>query len=274
MDGYSARDVATIIGVSASRVRSLASSILDVPRGPRGELRFSFQDLVLLRAARSLLESGVSSRRLRKAIERLRDQLPPDRKLSQVRIAAVGERVIVHDGDSVWNPESGQAMFDFSVNELASGVADLVRRSSPARQMQKDADEWFDAAWDLERSSSSEAEAAYHRVLELDSRHADAHLNLGRLLHESGRHEDAERHYRLACEAAPDDATGWFNLGVLFEDTGRLAEAAEAYAKAIDIDPYSADAHYNLGGVYERIGRPQEAIRHLAQFRRLAERED
>ena len=274
MDGYSARDVATIIGVSAARVKSLASSILEIPKGSTGELRFTFQDLVLLRTARSLLESGVSRRRLRTAIDRLREQLPADRQLNELRIAAVGERVIVRDGDSVWNPENGQAMFDFSVQELASGVANLAARSPAPVHATRGADEWFDEGWELERSSSAEAESAYRSALQLDSQHADAHLNLGRLLHESGRLGEAESHYRAAAELATHDPTGWFNLGVLFEDTDRLADAADAYRRAIAIDPLSADAHYNLGGVYERIGRPQEAIRHLAQFRRLAGVED
>jgi tetratricopeptide (TPR) repeat protein len=94
-------------------------------------------------------------------------------------------------------------------------------------------------------------------------------VNLGRLLHESGRAAEAERHYRLALAARPDDETAAFNLGVALQDLGRLQEAAEAYEVALEIDGSLADAHYNLSGLYERLGQPEAAFRHLRTYRTL-----
>ena len=55
MWGYGARDVAKMLGLSVAQVRSYARlGFVEAQRGPRGELRFSFQDLVLLRTARGL----------------------------------------------------------------------------------------------------------------------------------------------------------------------------------------------------------------------------
>lgn len=267
MKAYSARDVASILGLPPARLRSLATAILEPERGPRGEFRFSFQDLVILRTARALLDGGVPVRRLRRAIDKLKSELPKGQALTELRISAVGEKVVVRDDHSVWNPEDGQVMFDFSVGELKAGLSTLVRPSPMPGQ--PSADEWFDQAWDLEVSSPSEAEAAYRRAIEADPQHVDAHVNLGRLLHERGELSTAEDHYRRAVAVDPSHALAWFNLGVLLEDQERLEEAAAAYQSCIAHDPESADAHYNLGGVYERIGRPREAIRHLTSFRRL-----
>ena len=264
MNGYSARDVAAILGVPAARVRSIAKAIL--PPDQERAARFSFQDLVLLRAARALLDSGVPTRRLRRAIERLKEQLPEGTALTELRIAAFGERIVVREGSTVWNPEDGQALFDFSTRELEAGVSTIMGREPRA---ERSSDEWFDRGWDLEENSLDEAEQAYRRAIEIDPSHGDAHLNLGRLLHDRGALAEAEAHYRGALDSDSTRSLAWFNLGVLFEDAGRLPDAASAYAHSLEIDPDSADAHYNLGGVYERLGRKREAIRHLSRFRKL-----
>ena len=65
MKGYATQDVAKLLGLSVSQVRAFArSGFLDPDRGPRGEHRFSFPDLVLLRAAKGLATARVPARRI------------------------------------------------------------------------------------------------------------------------------------------------------------------------------------------------------------------
>ena len=97
----------------------------------------------------------------------------------------------------------------------------------------------------------------------------DAHVNLGRLLHEAGELAEAERHYRATLGLRPDDATAAFNLAVAIEDQGREDEALEQYERAITIDGRNADAHYNAARLYEKIGKYTAAIRHLRAYREL-----
>ena len=53
MSGYGASEVAKMLGLSVGQVRSwVRAGFLTPERGPRGELRFSFHDLVLLRTAK------------------------------------------------------------------------------------------------------------------------------------------------------------------------------------------------------------------------------
>ena len=60
MKMYNARNVAKLLDLSVGQVRSYArSGLLRPERGPRGEYRFSFQDLVLLRTAKGLLDARV-----------------------------------------------------------------------------------------------------------------------------------------------------------------------------------------------------------------------
>jgi tetratricopeptide (TPR) repeat protein len=272
--GYSTKDVAALLGLSAEQVRSYVRAGFLAPRqGPRGEYYFSFQDLVLLRTAKGLLASRVPRRRVRLAMQNLREQLPGDRALTGVRISAQGHHVVVRDGGDVWNPESGQAFFDFELAELAREAATLPLRTPPADvpDQPPGAADWYERGEDLEAEEPDEAMAAYRRALEIDPRLADAHLNLGRLLHERGEAAAAEAHYRQALAARPEDTTAAFNLGVALQDLGRLEEAAEAYESALAVDRSLADAHYNLSGLYEKLNQPEAAFRHLRTYRTLTQ---
>ena len=98
-----------MIGLPVSSVRAwVRSGILSPERGPRGEFRFSFRDLVLLKAIRELLEAEISPRRVRRALESLRAELPSSRTLTSVRILADGEQVLVRDDRTLWEPRSRQ----------------------------------------------------------------------------------------------------------------------------------------------------------------------
>jgi len=268
---YSLREVAAMLGLTPAQVRAFANDgLLQAEKDTRGELRFGFQDLILLRTASELTAARIPQTKLRRALSRLREQLPAGRPLTAVRIATDGHRVVVRDGDAVWNPESGQALFDFSVSELVAKAAPLsLRNAREARESadQTTADEWFELGCELELSDAAQARDAYERAVTLDPSHADAHVNLGRLLHEQGAAEEAAKHYAEALATAPQHETAAFNLGVALEDLGRLDDALEAYRRALAIDPRNADAHYNMAGIYERKGEKQAAIRHLKEYR-------
>jgi tetratricopeptide (TPR) repeat protein len=284
VSGYGAREVARMLGLSVGQVRAwVRAGFLEPERGPRGELRFSFQDLVLLRTAQGLVSARIPARRVKSALQRLRQNLPEGRSLRSVKVSAEGDRIVVGDGDARWQAESGQVLFDFDTAELARKVAPLLVRATRAGEeglrandaggvngdSGASADTWYERACDLEEAAPSEARAAYRRALELDPGHPDAHLNLGRLLHEAGDAAAAAAHYQSALAARADDPTAEFNLGVALEDLGRLDEAIAAYARALAIDPALADAHYNAARLYEKKGQTAGAIRHLRAYKKL-----
>lgn len=262
-----------MLGLSPAQIRAYATNgFLEPERGTRGELRFGFRDLIILRTAGELSAAGTPNRKVRRVLQRLREQLPEGRSLTAVRITADGDRVIVRDGDVVWNPESGQSLFDFSVADLAAKAAPLIHRNAAdarERAHELDADDWYELGCELEMSSIEQAKDAYERAIAADPHHIEAHVNLGRLLHEEGAPAAAEKHYRAALEIDPDDETATFNLGVALEDLGRTADAVRAYKRAIALDPGNADAHFNLAGIYERRGQKQDALRHLKTYRIL-----
>jgi tetratricopeptide (TPR) repeat protein len=270
--GYNASQAAKLLDLPVSRIREFVKAEFIHPRrGPRGEYRFSFQDIVLLRTAKELA-SELSPRKVKSALKKLHEQLPRGRELSAVRITAEGETVVVRDDRTKWNPESGQTLIDFEVADLAAEVAPLVLEAAEAARESEEElapDDWYELACDLETHELEQARDAYRRALEVEPYHADAHLNLGRILHEAGEIEAAKDHYRLALEGRPKDATAAFNLGVAYQDLERVPDAIRAYSNAIEWDTRYADAHYNLSQLYEETGRSQMALRHLYRYKRL-----
>src|SRR3989442_15685124 len=260
MTGYTTEEVARLLGLSPAQIRSYtrAGFLSASPsRAARGELRFSFQDLVLLRAAKGLMAARIPAGKIRGSLRRLKQQLPRGRALSEVRITAEGHRVVARDDAIAWNPESGQLVLDFDVATLAQRAAPLARRqAAAARRVQADldAEQWFALGLELEVSEPDEARDAYRRALELDPDHADAHVNLGRLLVEAERAEEAETHFRAVVANHPGHATAWFNLGIALEDRRRPNDAVKAYEQAIAADRRRADAYFNLARVYQHAG--------------------
>jgi len=249
-----------MLGLSPSQIRAYAArGVLKPERGERGELRFGFEDLVILRTAGELAEK-VPERRVRRVLRHLREQMPDEKSLTGVKLTAEGDRVLVRDGENVWNAESGQELFDFGV--AARDIETPLLRNPTAEEL-------FELALDLESIAIDEARTAYERVIELDPRHVDAQINLGRVFHESGAPLAAEKHYRAALEIEPDHEVAIFNLGVALEDLGRLTEAIKMYERAIALDPDNYDAHYNLAGIYERRGDKAAAVQHLKICKRL-----
>jgi tetratricopeptide (TPR) repeat protein len=280
MHSYGVGDVERMLNLSRSTIRGLISRGFVAPaRGPRREYRFSFQDLLVLRTARALVQAKVPARRIGRSLTALRRQLPQSVPLTGLTICAVGNDVVVRKGANRWQAESGQYLLELDVNvagdllqivEIESrGDAGRNARLDEPKDGSMDAQTWFERGLTEEDRDVEKALQAYQRCRQLDIRHVAARINLGRLLHQSGKLAEAQRVYREALRDCEPDPTLYFNLGVLLEDSARNEEAIEAYLQALAEDPDFADAHYNLARLYESGGKPQHAIRHLGEYRRL-----
>ncbi|HEY0672916.1 MAG TPA: tetratricopeptide repeat protein [Longimicrobiales bacterium] len=274
LKSYSTRDVAQLLNISTTKVRNYArAGRLKPASGLRGEFLFNFQDLIVLRAAAALEAQRVPARTIARTLRKLRGQLPSGRSLTEVSIMADGTRVMVNDAGTAWNPLSGQMQIQFNVSELAARAEPIARKRTQALladdKQNLSASEWFDLGVELEAVASNEAEQAYVRTLELDPRHTDAHVNLGRMLHEQGRLTEACTHYLQALRLDSQHGIAAYNLGVAMEDLGRLSEALKAYQQSAEANPDFPDVHYNLGALYEKIGNRSGAIRHFTRYRKL-----
>jgi tetratricopeptide (TPR) repeat protein len=277
MTSFSTREVAKILGLADAQIRSFARAGLLAPtRGRGGRLLWTFQDLLLLKTTRGLLDARVPVGRIRRMLTSLRRQLPGDQALSSVTVYADGRRVVAWDGAARWQPDSGQFLFNFDAQAVVEHAApSLLPRPAPSAAPgppARTAAEWFDLGCELEAASPDEARHAYEHALALDTSLADAHVNLGRLQHQAGEPARAESHYRAAIRLAPRDAVAHFNLAGLLEETARARDAVASYHQALAGDPDFADAHYNLGLLLDSLGRRAAAMTHLRAARRLYRR--
>jgi|HubBroStandDraft_1064217.scaffolds.fasta_scaffold00036_53 tetratricopeptide (TPR) repeat protein len=279
MRSYSVRDVERVLRLAPDTTRKLIrAGFVQPARGPRREYRFSFQDLIVLRTARALIDAKIPHRRIRLSLESLRRDLPESMPLSGLSISAVGDHVVVRDGAAHRQVESGQYLLGLDVS-LENGVLHVVDHEAetpasaaappPSAPQAAPAGDWFSQALDLEETNPAEALSAYRRAAEQAPDNPGAWINWGRLLHALGRTGEAAEVYRRALQQLGPEPLLLFNQGVLLEDIGETRAALEAYQGALAEDPDLADCHFNLARLYESLGKSQHAIRHLGQYRRL-----
>jgi len=119
-----------------------------------------------------------------------------------------------------------------------------------------------------ELGRTDEAMAHYRKALELNPRDYDTHCNFGKLLTKLGRTDEAMAHYRKALEISPRYYNALYNLGILLAELGRTDEAMAQYRKALEISPYNINALNNLGILLLKTDRTDEA---MAQYRKALE---
>jgi predicted TPR repeat methyltransferase len=90
--------------------------------------------------------------------------------------------------------------------------------------------------------------------------HAGFRNNLGNLLLNNQRFEEAEQEYRQALALDPERPDALNNYAVLCKGLGRYEEAEHSLLRAIALAPNFADARNNLAGLYFRLGRLDEAL--------------
>lgn len=243
-------------------MRSLAGAGYIAPAAAEGKTSYSFQDLLVLRMASALKSAKISPSKITAALGTIRAALPPGSVLTTMALAASGKTVAGREGSNEWEASSGQYALPLAAGFKSPAVVSLpVKKASPSAL----AHAHYARGHALEESDLAAARAAYLEALNAHADHLEARINLGRLLHLGGELKEAEKVYR---QAKSSSALLSFNLGILLEDLNREEEAAGAYREALAQDPLMLDAHFNLSRLHEKAQRPREALRHLLAYRR------
>ena len=279
---YTLARLQQLLGLSRHAIGELMALGLVTPLRPGGRAyRFSFRDLVVLRAAQELRHAQVPMRQLLRSLRRLRERLPPEAPLQGLRITAVGDRVTVREGDAQWEAESGQTLLDFTVGGTPAAVQFVPRAAgtpdapAPAPQIDARADALEARFADAEAQEGRDpraAEAGYRAVIAQAPGHVNAYLNLGFMLCEAGRCDEAAALYDAALAHVQGDALLHYNHAVALEALGRRQEALASYQACLQLAPDLADAHQNAALLYAEAGEKKLAIRHFSAYRRLTAR--
>jgi tetratricopeptide (TPR) repeat protein len=266
---YTQADLRRILRLDGSQLRACLRAALLPVSGPESACAYSFQNLVVLRTTKGLTEAGVSVARIRKVLECLERQLGGETSISSLKIYASGKRVVVWDGASRWQPDSGQFLLNFETAQILP-PRPMAPRKDPRQSDREAAQRWFQRALALEDDSPEEARRAYKEAIRLHPALTEAHINLGLLHHNAGNLTEAEGCYRRALDFEPKLALAHFNLGVVLEDRQRKSAAVVAYQEALKYAPDFLEAHCNLAQLYEKLGRKRDAFRHYAAANRLS----
>jgi tetratricopeptide (TPR) repeat protein len=93
--------------------------------------------------------------------------------------------------------------------------------------------------------------------------------NYANLLSDTGRIEQAIKHYQKALKLRPASAEVYTNLGNALMGLDRTDDAIEHYRKAVSLEPALAVAHYNLAWALAEKGANVEAIAEYREAVRL-----
>jgi tetratricopeptide (TPR) repeat protein len=231
---------------------------------------YSFFDLLQVKKVRDLCARKVRPAVIRQSLQAMQKQVAGmENPLLEAGSFTTGHRVAFRHDGKVLEPIAGQFMFDFSPQEKV--VTSTPVAGSHPEAASRDVAELFARGIALEEDPNKQPQAiiAYQRVLELDPKHAAAHINVGTLHYNRQEYVQAERHYRKAIEVDPRYALAYFDLGNVLDETGRVSEAIQTYHAALQLAPTYADAHYNLALAYEKIKEPRKALKHWRAYVKL-----
>ncbi len=116
-----------------------------------------------------------------------------------------------------------------------------------------------------EQGKLDEAAASFRRALKINPRLADAHCGLGLVLQSKGLGNDAMASLRQALKINPDLADAHNNMGLLLQSSGQMDEASACFRRAVKIKPDFAEAYSNLGAVLLIQGQLDAALENLSK---------
>src|SRR5271156_4446788 len=187
MHEFDSKDLKRLFGLPPSQVRSLIKAGHIKPLRIAGRLNYSFQDLIVLRTLGSLRAAKIPTQKINRTLRAIRESLPGELPLSGLSIVAVGDRIMVREGQALREGDTGQYTLELEVIDRGGDLL-VIDKQAPGAVA---ADEAFEKGLELEDTDRAAARAAYEACLAADEHHLEARLNLGRLLHLDGRLDEA-----------------------------------------------------------------------------------
>lgn len=289
---YSIRDVSKILAVQESRLRYWMQVGYVGPTVRKGgRFYFTFCDLVAVKAAKDLLEAGLTLQRARKNVDALRRALPETtHPTSKLRICCDGETIVALADDVAFEPIGGQVVMAFNVPTFGEHVqrtlamprvapVEVANEDNAPGETIVDTTEanggttayrcFVEACAAEDRGDSQTAEHLFRQALELEPNMAAALTNLGNLVYRGGEFAEARSLYERALEHDPSQPEARYNLANVLEDMGEVELAIGELRRVCVTAPEFADAHYNLGIMLAAVGGAAQARTHLERYLEL-----
>ncbi|HUB97135.1 MAG TPA: tetratricopeptide repeat protein [Stellaceae bacterium] len=258
---FSTRAAARILAISPDRIRYWVKRSLVRPVKGGRQMRFGFDDLLVMRLAKELLPTRHHLDPVRRCLERVRGMFGPARPVTSLRLANHDGQIVVRDGSVMVEALSGQILLNFGDPPAPGKVEE---RFGPARVRER-----FEEARQLAESDPLRALTLYGELLGREPGNFEAHIDLAALLEREGDLAGALRALLGAAAIIPTNADVHTRLGLLYRRREDIQSALGSFLRATECDPLSLAAHRNLVELYELTGRKREALRHLGMVHRL-----
>jgi len=158
----------------------------------------------------------------------------------------------------------------YNENEYAAAIADF-ERALALHPRYVEAENNIGLAW-KELNDRDKARAAFQAAIDWQgSTPADAQpfLNLGTLLGEEGKFDNALTLLRKAQSLAPENPSVHEESGKLYLAMNKLGEAQSEFEQAVALAPDRSALHYKLGQVLRKEGQTARAQQEFAICERL-----
>ena len=187
-------------------------------------------------------------------------------------LAQIGGALIARLGADKTETVPGGALFDLGLRFHQIGMrrtaAPLYRAARGRNPGHASALHCLGLA-EFQDGDAAGAERTIGQAIALDPESATMHSDLGVVLTELDRSEDAASAYRQALALRPDFPEALNNLGSSLKTLGRIDEAVAQFRAALALRPGYADALHNLGMGLELLGEREQAIEFHRQAVRL-----
>lgn len=110
----------------------------------------------------------------------------------------------------------------------------------------------------------------FEQTLSVTSDNLVIHYNLGHVLGQQGKYDEAVPHFAEALRIKPDFFDALINMGVTLLEQGKPAEAISYYHRALDVEPDSAKAHMQLALALAQEEKGDDALQQFYKALELA----
>jgi tetratricopeptide (TPR) repeat protein len=175
-------------------------------------------------------------------------------------------RLLVRMEQGDLSAADGQLHFDFPGAEDADVTespvqTELLLRIAGGGVAPRTAADWCAQAVEQEAAGyPAEAAESYREALLVGGPDAQTCFDLGRCLELQGKLERAAERYAQATEVEPRFGDAWNNLGLVLAEFGRSDQAIAALRRVLSLDPRNARAHYNLADLLDGAWRNVSAV--------------
>src|SRR5439155_22171629 len=109
---------------------------------------------------------------------------------------------------------------------------------------------------------------AYRQAIAIIPNLVPANFNLGNVLKEMGRYDDAVTVYRRVVALVPSNPDAHTGLAGALDGVGDLMAAKQSYERALHLDTNHSTSLANMGLLLKKVGRLEESLGYLRRAER------